>query len=71
MKTSLVQSCAGQRWIRGGGAAVWEEASEKEVQKFSCSASCAGLCKCSCVLASESLATSAERAVARLIVLCL
>lgn len=29
MQTSLVQSCTDQRWMRGGGAAVWEEASER------------------------------------------
>lgn len=66
MQTSFVQSCAGQRWMRGGGAAVWAEASEKEAQQSSCSTSYTGLRACTCVLAA-----SAERAVARLVELCL
>lgn len=40
-------------------AAVREEVSEKETQKSAFSASFAGVCMC--VLASESLAASAER----------
>lgn len=71
MQTSLAQSCADQRWMRHGGTAVWEEASEKEAQKSDCSTSYTGSCMCTCVLASESLAASAERAVARLVELCL
>lgn len=70
MQTSLAQSCADQRWMGGGGAAVWEEASETQAQKSSCT-SYTGSCMCTCVLASESLAASAERAVARLVELCL
>lgn len=51
--------------------AVWEEVSEKEAQKSICSASYIALCMCTCVLASESLAASVKRAVARLTELCL
>lgn len=46
----------------GMEAAVREEVSEKETQKSAFSASFAGLCVCTCVLASESPAASAERA---------
>lgn len=70
-KLPLYSSVLVRSGQEGMETAVWEEVSEKEAQKSSCSGSYIALRMCTCVLASESLAASVERALARLTELCL